>query len=484
MKSTKVIKLLLKIPERDKRKFRKFIESPYFNETQSIVKLYSFIESFKKENYDDPELNYESLSEELFPADKFQKDAITKLLSKLYQLLQSFLLHQQVDIHSLNGKLQLLSKYLDLNEMELFESLQKDIDRHIKAEKNLDSDFYYDLFQYQGHIASYLSMKGIRKGDINLQELNLALDKYFIVSKLYHLCLMKNRERIIQFEYNYTLREEIIEYVDSVAELSSDPIITTWKSALQLLENPLSEDIYMELKEKKGRYKLFSQVDARSIFTFLENATRELFGDGDRRFKELMDLYKMQLDSGVMYFNDYLHKNILKNIITVAIHTNQLDWARDLLQSLKKKNKIMIFPEEQSQMVYNFNMASVLFHKREFENARQLLYVDEFNDIFYKLDSYVLLLEIRYETADFHEIESFINKFRVFLHRSKELKDKRKDIYRSFLNIYELLYKTRREATEKKRSSLISKMKKKLETEDYLYERDWFNRKIKQIETI
>jgi hypothetical protein len=93
LKNTKLINLLRTFNAAEIRKFRDFVNSPYFNKNKNIISLYNEIHNFYPE-FDAEKLNEEILFEKIFNGEKYDYFKFRNIVSDLYNLGLEYLKQQ------------------------------------------------------------------------------------------------------------------------------------------------------------------------------------------------------------------------------------------------------------------------------------------------------------------------------------------------------------------------------------------------------
>ena len=91
MYTSKLIQLLRTLSYKEMKRLGKFVESPFFNENEEVVQLFSYIRSHLGEEAEKEALSKERVFAALFPTEPFKDLRIRHLMSALNKLTKRFL---------------------------------------------------------------------------------------------------------------------------------------------------------------------------------------------------------------------------------------------------------------------------------------------------------------------------------------------------------------------------------------------------------
>ena len=90
-------------------------------------------------------------------------------------------------------------------------------------------------------------------------------------------------------------------------------------------------------------------------------------------------------------------------------------------------------PADSRQNTYSFNLARIYRFQKKYDQVLDLLQNVEYEDIGVNLISKMMLLITHYERKDHEVLDSFIESFRVFLNRHKNIPQQRRLSYLNLL---------------------------------------------------
>ena len=119
-----VIKTLRIFSKQDMKEFDLFVQSPFFNTNQSVIKLFEQIKKHYPE-FDDKMPDKRSLFEKSFGKIKYDDSFMRVTLFRLLELAKEFLVHRNLKRNHLLKETILLD---ELNYCDLYDSMLKSID--------------------------------------------------------------------------------------------------------------------------------------------------------------------------------------------------------------------------------------------------------------------------------------------------------------------------------------------------------------------
>ncbi len=467
MKNRKAIILLKHFSKKELLQFSKFLESPFFNESKQISSLFTYLQQFAP-TFESAKLTSQKAHQYVFKNKSYSENNITKLLSKLFKLIEQFIIHNDLKNKELQGRLSLIHFYNERMNPKHFTTLLQQIRRLQAKTPYQDYAFYEVKVNIEREANIFYSKIDNRQGDVNFQALNNAFDEYYLVNKLIVLCQMINRQHSVNIDYYLSLKEEIITYIPS-SPYKDSPVIALWYQALLLLQQPDNIAFYEKLKTLlEGYSDLLQPIERRVLYTYLENAASRVKTVREAYYQEVFELYNIQLDKGIIYRDGYLLPALFKNIVTVALQLQKFDWTAQFIEEHK-----MRIPAELQTDVYNYNLANLHFHQKKYDRALILLQQIEYKDAFIKLSVKRILIKIYYELREWDVLEASLNAFRVFIHRHQQIAKSHKKAHQQFINFLYRMIKILPNDREK-----IRQLHEEIEKEQLLPEKNWLLGKI------
>ncbi len=429
MNDSKFYRFLKTLNNKELRKFRKYLESPYFNTNQTLLALYSVFETHLLDEKSSP-LQKESVWNLIYPNESFDYDRLRKLLHLLMVLGEDFLAQLAYDDNSAHRVHYLLQM---LHRKEMDEFIQSTIQSGLtilKKENNRNGTYYYDLYSIEKYKYILENIESERAKKLNIQKLNIAeidghLNHFYFSEKLKYYCLLLSWSKVTNVNTNVDLIENIIEIIQSENYLQIPAIAVYYQIYLTYIE-PENEGHFFQLKQTiKNFIHLFPPEDAKDIMNSAINYTIQKHNSGNTSFyQENFSLYKEAIEKQIILSNNELSPWAFKNIITLALRLSEFEWTENFISEWG----IKINKEFRENAIY-YNLASLYFYKKNYAKAIPLLQKVQFDEVNYGLGAKSLLLAMYFEQDEEEALNSLTESFKLFVKRNKNIADWRKKTY-------------------------------------------------------
>lgn len=469
MKKTKLVKILKTFSAAELRKFKDFVHSPYFNKNNKLKALLDFLLKYAP-CFDQENFTEEEAFKSLFGSEDYKEQVITKLLSKLYKLIITFIHCESDEESRLPTDIHFLSFLKKRGLIRDYKQFLSQVDKRVGKSAMRDANHFYEQFLVKQEIAILGSLKGEhRTGDIDYQPAVNALDVFYLVQKLIYLCNQWNHHFTSPKQtYDFELLEEIESYIPQ-SPYFKIPTIQIWFNTFQLLKNDDKEEYYAQLKALVFKhYKELNTVDIRNLFSIIQNSARLIFKKKEDYYSELFELYNFQLEKGIFSDPVTLTPSIFLNIITTALLLNKRSWTSNFLETHKD------YSINREDDIHSLCKAMLLFSKKEFSKALDILNKCQLKNIYFKLGERRLRLKVYLELQLFELIDDYINSFRKFLSKNQDIiSDLHLNANRDFVNLTNQLFYLKKNDFQK-----INKLNTEIVRIPVLPERRWLVEKI------
>jgi len=179
----------------------------------------------------------------------------------------------------------------------------------------------------------------------------------------------------------------------------------------------------IDVGELKDCVLLLIAIAIRQVHDAMENAKERLF-----------KLFAFLIDNNLVLEKDNsITSAIYKNVTTIGLYINRISYVDNFIETYKNN-----LPEEVQEDVYSYNKAHLLYYKKEYNNVLQLISTTKYKDVFYRLDSRVLLIKTYYalektDASYFDILNNSINAFKKYVYTNEELNDYYKTRYKNFI---------------------------------------------------
>ena len=406
MSDNKLFELINTMTAVEKRECAAFLKSPYHNRREDVLRLW-------KQCTADVRSRRANLPASGEPAPENTAE---------HRHVQSFLL-QQIETFLAQRAYEQTPLLSDLHLAPVYR--QKGLVKHLhhlfrRAEERLDKlprDTTYYYLQYQLEWEKYAATESqTRSRDNNLAAVHQALDVYLIGSKLRLACLLESHRAVFNVAYDTTFLPGLLAFLPGSA-LCAVPIIALYYHCYQALTGGKEAEFRAFRRELESQNAALPPEERRIFLLLGVNYCIRQLNAGDVRYiREVFDLYRVGLETGVLLENGKLGRFAYKNIVAAGLKVQEFDWVEDFIVRYEP------FLEEKHRAANrDYNLAKLYFARKDYRRAMPLLAQVGESDLLLNLDSRVMLLKMYYETGEWDALDALLASFRVLLLRKKKV---------------------------------------------------------------
>ncbi len=421
MHDSKLIQYLSLFSKQDIRLFRAFVDSPYYNKHEKTKELLVCI--LKATSWDSAVLHKKKVFAQLFPSKKFNEQHLRTVMSYLVQLIHQFYVQQHKKEEVGEQKIRLLETALVQDQKKLFELTAGKWEKMCARFPYRDSAFFQQQARYYRQLDTYDLKYGKRISGNYLEQAIHNFDIYYIGEKLRMTCEMLARTQVTGQLYSFSLVDELTTFIQhKSSEFENIPGVWFYYLVYNMMTKNQT-DFYFELKERlKQDAALFRHQEARDLYTHALNYCIGRINTGEALFqKETLELYQQMLDKELLYLEGVLPLWDYTNIVSLGCTLQEKAWTKSFIE--EQKNYLL---KEVRENAYTYNLAAFYYAQQDYSDAITLLQKVEFTDVYYSLLTRILLLKIYFETADWKTLDYFLETFRIYLLRNKQLDTNRR----------------------------------------------------------
>lgn len=424
MATHKLFALFSALEKKEVHRLRKFLRSPYHNQREDVLRLYTFL----RERYPLTLIPKEiEISAQVYPKETFNEVQVRLVMSYLYRRIKRFLILESLEENHFEQNMILLKIFRDRGLAKGVKETVLAANREVAQSPQREANYYYRKFRV--HEGQYQTPVERSDGDFqtNFQQLSGHLDHFYIFSKLKYACGILNHQRLFKVKYDIRLLEEVVRVVEAES-LWEKPAIGMYYYVYKLLTAADSEpffDLLMELVRKEQQVLLPNGVT--SIYLFAINYCIRKVNIGDEKFRQvLFDLYLEALEKGLLLKDGELAPWSYKNIVSIGLKVNALNEVEAFLERYRAH-----LPVDRRESFYQYGLAELFLAKGAFSQVIEGLNPVQFRDPLMALNARITLIKAYYELGDYDLIEYQLDSFKHFLKR-KEIVSYHRDNYRAF----------------------------------------------------
>lgn len=428
MEKSKILEIYRSLGVKERNRLVKFISSPYYNESDILIKMNEFIcHEINQQQID--ELDLKKLFTYIYGRKKFNLGLIRYFMSRLNILLEQFIAteFQKENMDDITLGVFFNERKVEKYYIDIIKSLENQlketrINNHFQLARYVAMQELVGTYNYS-NLNKYL--KHIETLDEKIEsEINL----FFVITKIKQICASENFKLISGINKKVFLADTVLNLIENVPSFKKNIIIniyyTIYKSFIDIHVG--AEELYALVN--KNIHKI-EKEELRPILSYTQNYCLRQINKGKLELQNtLLNIYKISIDKGVITENNYISESNYNNIIFLGLRLKQFDWTLQFL-----KNHIQLIDKDKRENTYNFNMARYYFFQKKFDKALISLREVELNDLFYGIDVRSLLLKIYYETSEREAFYNLLISFRAFIKRKKMVAISRQKSYSNMM---------------------------------------------------
>ncbi len=427
MENSKIFNTLLALNKWEKKSFEKFVQSPYFNSSEDIVRLLQYLYTLIET--DSPLPEKKELYKKIYQKQAYNDQKIRLNMSSLFKLLEKFLLMQQIDEDAFLQKLKLMSAYNHHNHHKNFHRTYEEA-THLLEKQPLRNANYYENY-YDIEVERYIEKRNLsRTSDYNFQMLINNFDIYVIAEKLKQGCILISHEQVNNVDYNYGIFDIVLEHVEK-NKLLDVPVIAIYYYIFNTFKHAEKEENFEKLVALiKQNLHLFPKLEARDILIYANNYCIKMNNMGKEGYaRKSFDINKIGIETGAFLEKGFLSRFTYKNIVTVGIRLKEYKWTEKFIEDYKD-----LLEEKYQESSYSYNKAFLEYERKKYDIAITLLQKADYDDLLLNLSAKNILMKIYYELEYIEPLEYLLGSIVALLKRKKL-----EQIYKNnYLNICKL----------------------------------------------
>jgi len=412
MYQSKLILLFSTLSTAERRRFKKWINSPIHNFNTRLSEFYEFLDT--RQNFSERALKREKAFESIFKTAAYDDLKIRRLMSEFLGVLEDFLAHETWQ-NNPSDQWFLLAKIYRQRQLssEATAYLTK-AEQALNNQPLRDAQYFFNHYRLQ---EERLAQNPARDSALNLQEMADELTLFFVAELLRNACSAASHAAIYRTEYHLPYLEIVL--LDCAAgRYDNAPLIRLYFHSYQCLSTKTADDhffAYKKLLPEAAQW--LSKAELRDVLLFGVNyGIRRLNTDEPAFLRDVFDLYCLGLAEETFLENGFLSRFSYKNMVAAALKLGEVAWVEQFLETYSP-----LLSHEFRQHYERFCRAKLSYQKRDYGQVQSLLHDLAFDDVFLELDARVLLLKIYFETLEWRLLEGFLTAFERFVGRKKML---------------------------------------------------------------
>lgn len=425
----KTIKLLSTFSEKDFSEFNKFINSPFFNERTSLIKIYTFLRNIIITESQE-KINLEFIHKNVFPERPYDVLKTRKRLSSLNKLIEKYFSQINQQLYYSPEKLFTLKEINKRGLSDVFVSNLSDF------RKGMTDCVFSDIACQMDYIKllyeEYRMYKGIHNSQTALMTFKEIENQTKLINVFLHFLnttvLLIRKFREIRFNID---TDKIHSFISENQDLTEKYIhLKLFSEFINMLEADRIEDIY-------------------NISDFiLRNYNKIFYGITDFIFNLLLEYLVFKYNTGIeIDRNDYnkLIESMDKsgflerskiippmNFIAITIlctDAKENDYASKFMKKYVSKLDNILRTN-----IYNLSQAILRYSIKDYDKSIQLLEKVDTSESTLHIFSKVLLIQSFYDKAEIEKALRVSDALKRYIYRSKDVQELTKSAVLNFIH--------------------------------------------------
>ncbi len=473
MQQSRLIKNIKELSHKEREQFKLFTESPYFNRHKKTIQFLKLILKHIDATKGG-KLSKLKVHEYLFPDTKYEEQNLYNLMSYLMKLFHRYLAIHHFEEADFLEPLMTLEAAFESNQFDLLKNRGKQLEKQLKKRSFHNSAYFMANYKLNAYLGYYDVQYEDRTRTERMQSMVDSLDRYYILEKLRNTIHMTANMLMMNTPYTFPMLDEVLSHLEKEPErYKEDVSIVMYQTILMSLRDEKNPEHYKKMKEMlSSKMDALSREEQSDLYSFANNYCIRQINMGYSEFqRELFDLYKHGLQTGIILYNGLLSEWNYKNITALGCRLKEFDWTENFIQSFKKK-----LPSHRAENAYNYNLAHLYYSKKMYQEALSALLLVQFTDVKYHLNTTFLLLRTYYALSDTEALLSLIDTFRIYVIRNQKITSNQKRGYTNFLRFAKRLVLIRHNKSTFSRQELKEKLatlSAKIEETNNIINRYW-----------
>ena len=411
MEKSRLIAVLETFSSKEIRAFRKFLQTSYFNQRADLILLYDVLaEKFLKKGILPAKEDVFAL---IYPKQAYDAQQLRQIMSMLLKLIEQFLVIKQMLGDEADFKLKLAKIYQERDLVKPLKSTLREL-KGMQAMQSYRDATYYEK-NYKLMLQEYSLTAANRIGEQNLQQISDNMDMAFILSKLRQSCNSLTHQTVYKTNYEFGLLDAILRYIKE-QKLDQIPAVAVYYYCYHTLANPQEEQYFFAFRAHLfENEQLFQAEELRDLYLLAINYCIRRLNQGEMQYaKEGLDWYKRGLASGGLLTDGILSRFTYRNIVAMGLKVGDFEWVQSFIYEYKP-----LLEKQHRESMFTFNLAKLAYHRKQYQEALNLLRKAKYKDLLLNLAAKTLLLKTYYELEEWDMLESHLEAMQNYLRRKK-----------------------------------------------------------------
>ncbi len=467
MQKSKLIDKLRLVERDEMRDLGKFVESPFFNKDEKVVKLFDYLKKYHPV-FDNKKLDREYVAKKVFP--EWKDNAYKKLshiMSRLSQLVDDYFVWKETEYDNFERYHALLKAYKRRKGDWFFDSAVGDFRKHLDKQPERGTDYYFHQYRLNEEIYTHTATERVQTDIDSLGNAIDNLDLFYFAKKFMYCSEVRFRELYLAEKSELVLLDEMLGGIKHPL-LKDNHFIQIFATIVQLYQTR-DKTVYEKLKTfiREGGIKV-STAERMDMINMANNFCILEYNRGQISYlEEIFDWNEYGLQENIWIVGHMDHA-LYFNIVSIACALQKFEWTSDFISKYTQYLR-----DEVQENTRIMAKSQLEFAMQDFEATLELLRDVEFVDVQYSLRAKAYQLKCYYE-LDGYEVLFYdaCNAFAQYCRRNKVIGEQARKINLNFISMIKKLYQAKYQRTEGQESLI-----KRLEDTPIPFSR-WYREKV------
>lgn len=500
MRKSGLIELLRTFSPKEIKEFDEFIRSPFFNKSESVIKLYEYLRKYYPE-FPEDKIKKQYVYRKTFARTRYNDGFMRKVIFQLSKLGEDYILYLSNTKDIPQTRYNFLQELLNRNLSKTFRKRFKEMDRELENGEYKNLEYSYGRYLTEGLITSSLDKLRYK---IDLYNKKALYNEHTIKGlknfRNYFTSVSLNLYRYLNYEsYNYDVEfnDEVLDnlinfliekYQDGhgVPEELNSPEIRLHVFEIMLmktksLHKSINEDKYFILL-KKILTQEGSHYEHDTLYSLYNILYQHCICKIQRGYEDyiqqrfILDKHAVEQNIYKTEEETYFPPPVFVNFVRDAVEAGEINRAVSFIDDYRELSE-----PDNMKTVINLSFAHICFGKKEYEEA--LNYLNKIKPIKgweFRFGVKEIMSKIFYELSRYEEAYYLIDSFKHFIStRGKHYSRERIVSRNNYIKYYLKLLKMK----ENGDSSLLDEVMADLSSHDkIIFNRSWLKEKAKELE--
>ncbi len=450
MQKSKLIDRLRLIEREELRNFGKFVESPYHNTDEKVVRLFDYLKKYHPV-FEHKKLDRDYITEKLFPEWKgnvYKK--LSHVMSSLSDRVDDFFILREMEEDELERQQFLLKAYKRRKGDWFFNQVSDTLNKTLDETSEYGINYYLHKYRLNHEIYTHTATERVEKGIESFKNVVANLDAFYFSQKFLYASEIRFRELYYSEKSEILLLEEMLKEAEKATFADKQHVIIF--SAIIKLYYTKDKKDYEQLKKLifEGLHQ-FSLVEKLDTVMFVNNFCIMEYNQGKEDYLiEVFDLHEYGLHQKLWLVKGYLSNLTYNNIVAIACLLEKYDWTEKFIRDYSKYLR-----EEIRDSLRTMAVCRLEFSMGNYEKILELLRGVEFVDLHHNLAAKSYQLRSYVELGGYDMLfYDACNAFAQYCRRNKTIGKETKETHLNFIKMARRIHQHQYEKKENQKDMM------------------------------